>query len=164
MPTGKPQKYNLEKQIKICSKCKTEKSFEEFHSCNKTKSGCSAECIQCFSARRIKNYKSPRGRYNSYKAGAKKRRKEWNITYSQFKKYWNKSCYYCGIKINTIGLDRIDNNMDYFIDNIVSCCSDCNSAKRCMSEPEFLKWVESVYLHSIMPLKNNNFNKEEILT
>lgn len=155
MPTGKPQQYDLDRRVKICSKCNKEKSFDEFHVCGKSKSGRSAECIQCHSKRKYEYYNDVKGRYNSYKFGAKARGKEWDITYSQFKSYWNKPCYYCGRRIDTIGLDRIDNGLGYSINNVVPCCIDCNSGKRCMSESEFLRWIELVYIHSVIPTKNN---------
>ena len=38
---------------------------------------------------------------------------------------FNKSCIYCGRKIN-IGYDRKDNNLGHTKDNVMPCCWDCN--------------------------------------
>lgn len=38
-------------------------------------------------------------------------------------------CHYCGDTLNTTGLDRIDSNGPYSLDNCVPCCSKCNYIK-----------------------------------
>ena len=73
--------------------------------------------------------KSPRGKYNYYKEEAKKRKIQWNLTFKEFMKFWQKPCYYCGEKIETIGLDRIDSRKGYSLENLVPCCRKCNSFK-----------------------------------
>jgi hypothetical protein len=45
------------------------------------------------------------------------------------------------------GLDRIDPSKRHTEDNIVPCCSVCNTAKLDMSIEEFKEWVCRVYLH-----------------
>ncbi len=40
------------------------------------------------------------------------------------------------------GIDRVDNNVGYVLDNAVSCCKVCNRAKYNMAEEEFLSWTE----------------------
>jgi len=78
----------------------------------------------------IKNYsKTPKGKYSRYKVGAKTRGYSFNLTFKEFKSYWQKDCSYCGDPIETIGLDRVDNTKGYSIDNIVSCCKVCNVMK-----------------------------------
>jgi len=48
------------------------------------------------------------------------------------------------LKVN--GVDRINSNIGYEINNVVSCCSKCNYAKHMMNKKEFLNWVEKIYL------------------
>ena len=55
--------------------------------------------------------------------------------------FWNKDCYYCGNKVNGIGLDRIDNRVGYTIKNVVSCCRDCNTMKMILSQREFIEKI-----------------------
>lgn len=43
------------------------------------------------------------------------------------------------------GIDRIDNNKGYTIDNVVPCCKMCNQAKNDYTLQEFQDWVEKIY-------------------
>lgn len=43
------------------------------------------------------------------------------------------------------GIDRIDSSKGYTVENSVSCCKHCNTAKNTMSEIDFLKWIKRVY-------------------
>ena len=93
-----------------------------------------------------------------YKKQAKERGLEFSLTQKQFEEITQKDCYYCGAKPNNIwkntkcngnfiynGIDRIDSNKGYTIDNIVSCCKICNYAKRNLTLEEFQSWIERIY-------------------
>lgn len=59
------------------------------------------------------------------------RRFGYNLTLSQedCEVLWAQPCTYCGITVKTqsgISLDRIDNNLGYLKDNVLSCCGRCN--------------------------------------
>lgn len=82
--------------------------------------------------------KTPKGRYDHYKHGAKARNLPFKITLEQFLDYWNNTCYFCGDIIEGIGLDRLDNTKGYVKNNIVACCSTCNMMKKCQQEKEFI--------------------------
>ena len=87
---------------------------------------------------------SMRSLINSYKIRAKKHGIKYKLTEKQFANLTQKDCYYCGAKPNNVfgrsggtngeyiynGLDRVDNNKDYTIDNVVPCCKRCNRAKK----------------------------------
>ena len=102
-----------------------------------------------------------------YKSMAKKKGLEYNLTEEQFKELTQKDCYYCGIKPKQIikwgggkfgpyiynGLDRINNDKGYGLDNVVSCCKTCNGAKSKLTLQEFRDWVKRIY--------NNMYNKKE---
>lgn len=47
------------------------------------------------------------------------------------------------IKLN--GVDRLDNNLDYTIENSVPCCGWCNTMKREHSEKKFLDKISKIY-------------------
>ena len=79
----------------------------------------------------------PRSKYTIHKAGAKYRSISFEITFEEFMQFWQKDCYYCGKSISSIGLDRIDSTKGYTTDNIVSCCSTCNTAKSTLTQLEF---------------------------
>lgn len=93
----------------------------------------------------IKYNKLPHCKYRTYRANAKQRNREFNLTYKEFLSFWQKPCHYCGDKIETIGLDRIDNKKGYVLDNIISCCAKCNYMKRDLSKEEFIKLCQKIY-------------------
>ena len=74
---------------------------------------------------------------------AKKRKLKWSITKVEAGKLIAGSCFYCGHKglLNEMGIDRRDNSIrEYTIENCVSCCKYCNSAKQDRSESDFRAW------------------------
>lgn len=79
-----------------------------------------------------------KGRYNTYKSGAKYRGHLFDLSVEEFSTFWQKDCSYCGSAITTIGLDRIDSSVGYQIDNLISCCSVCNRMKLDHNEQEWL--------------------------
>jgi len=105
-----------------------------------------------------------------YKNGAKKRNLSFELTSDEFEIITLKNCYYCGCSPkkeikkknkngkgqNYIynGIDRIDSTKGYIIDNIVPCCSDCNYAKRSMTQLEFKNWIIKVYNNYINEIIN----------
>lgn len=88
-----------------------------------------------------------RKRYIDYERGAFERKMVFFLTIKQFKSFWKKPCFYCGSKIETIGLDRIDSRFGYTIDNIVSCCWPCNRMKGGLHRDEFVQQCARVVTH-----------------
>ena len=87
---------------------------------------------------------TPEIRYIHYKSGAKRRKIEFKLTLEEFKTFWQKSCYYCNSKIETIGIDRIDNNNGYNILNCISCCILCNGMKRKQTIKKFISQCKKI--------------------
>jgi hypothetical protein len=75
---------------------------------------------------------------------AAKRNKEWLLTIEEYSAKIKEPCYYCRNKLGQpivvgCGLDRLDNSKGYTLDNVVSCCSFCNTCKMdALSETEML--------------------------
>lgn len=158
--------------LKQCRKCKNKypATNQYFRICNETKCGLRTICKKCarkedkqyriehpdaqqkWWANNQNKYKIyyqkecqiPKNKYSTYKRSAIKRRINWDLTFEQFKTFWQKSCYYCGDKIETIGLDRIDNSKGYNLDNIVSCCKMCNKMKLNYSEKDFINHCKKI--------------------
>lgn len=97
-----------------------------------------------------------------YKHSARKRNLEFSLTNKQLSFLFSGNCYYCGIpphkelihrhsasSFTYNGIDRVDNNKGYIIDNTVSCCKQCNYAKSNQSLEEFLQWAERIYKNKI---------------
>lgn len=111
-------------------------------------------------------WKKPKGEgsfnamYSVRKYNAKLRGIKWNLSKDQVKKIAESSCVYCGLPPSNVsrgsangdyiytGIDRIDSDGGYEIDNIVPCCNDCNKAKLTMSVVEFTEWIKRLVVHN----------------
>lgn len=137
---------------KTCTKCGETKPTTEFHKQSDGRDGLRCDCKSCRKAwgkawreanpERIKAqkkayYKTPAGKFSEYKGQAKKRGIPFLMEFQQFEGLWQKPCYYCGAEIKTIGLDRVDNDGPYHIDNVVPCCWSCNESKRALPLEEW---------------------------
>lgn len=66
---------------------------------------------------------------------AKNGNKEWNISFNDFQKLITTPCYYCKNNLGSLskncgsGLDRINNDKGYTLDNVIPCCYVCNSRR-----------------------------------
>lgn len=93
-----------------------------------------------------------------YKNGALTRNLKWELSNEKAYELFEGECHYCGrIKQNMQqakanngpfeynGIDRLDNALGYIEGNVVSCCKDCNYAKKEMSVDEFLHLIELIY-------------------
>lgn len=89
-------------------------------------------------------YHSINGKYSQYKRTAKNRKRKFELTKEDFMEYWQEPCVYCGSEIQTIGLDRVDNNIGYIKENIVSCCEFCNRIKINMSADFFIEHCKKI--------------------
>ncbi len=92
--------------------------------------------------------------YFDYGYAAKIRNLSFQLTKTQFRKLTKSNCAYCGISPNNIytkknangdyiynGIDRVNNNKGYELDNCVPCCKFCNYAKSKGTKKEFLDWI-----------------------
>jgi hypothetical protein len=88
--------------------------------------------------------------YDEYVRGAMKKNLQFNLSAEQFIKLVNSHCHYCDEYDETrvIGIDRVDSNRGYFIENVVGCCSKCNFMKSDLEKEDFLNHICKIYLHS----------------
>lgn len=111
--------------------------------------------------------------YSSYKDRSKRKKIEFELTKEEFRKIATDNCYFCGVKPYQIfakgkkhknghflhnGLDRIDNQKGYTVENVKPSCEICNKAKRDLSLESFLKWVDRIteYRFNILMERNKN--------
>ena len=76
--------------------------------------------------------KRPQRRFNKLLTSAKKRGLEVKINKEEYKKLiLGKRCYYCSGEVGEAGygLDRLDNQLGYTLENAVPCCGQCNTLK-----------------------------------
>lgn len=97
-----------------------------------------ARRMDAIRAQRREFMRSARGRFVSYKSDAKRRGIPFHLTREVFERLALQPCHYCGRSLLQMGLDRVINEVGYIDDNVVSCCGDCNRAKRKMTKMEFI--------------------------
>lgn len=79
--------------------------------------------------------KTPKGRYSTYKRRAIKRWGQFPLTLEQFVSVISKKCYHCGSA--SYGIDRINNDINYDMSNIVPSCTPCNMGRHTMEIKDF---------------------------
>lgn len=125
--------------MKTCRRCGDEKNVTEFHRATRNPDGRHRWCKSCVSAHSKIRKATPKYRHGYYKANARKRGLEFDLTLEDFEYFWKQPCVYCGGEIQTIGLDRIDNDVGYTRENSIPCCSICNSMKSGQSLLAFIE-------------------------
>ena len=78
------------------------------------------------------------GRFYKFKDNASRRGIPFDLTRKDVACIYKDPCHYCGVDMKVFGMDRVDNDKGYAVDNVVPCCSDCNMAKRMMSREDFI--------------------------
>lgn len=113
---------------------------------------------ECVSTRKAKEETAIKSLYNGYIRQANDRGIKFEISVDDFKIITKKRCQYCGIEPSNIckrkrsvyvynGLDRIDSEKNYTLDNVVPCCSQCNTIKWDMSYHDFINKIKTIYNH-----------------
>ena len=128
----------------ICNKTKQTLSLDEWNNyLTQIAMFNKYNCTRIIS-RNIRLY-SVQGQYGMYRRSAKRRKKFFNLTFEQFKSFLHVPCHYCGsITKNIIGLDRVDNNIGYLMDNCVSCCKVCNIGKNNLLVGNWEGWINNI--------------------
>lgn len=85
-----------------------------------------------------------RRRKSSILGNAKSRGIKVDLSDSEINTLLNSSCYYCG-KGRADGIDRVDSNKSYTIDNVVPCCGICNRMKNKFSLNLFIEQIDRIY-------------------
>ena len=85
--------------------------------------------------------KTPRGKFFRVRDSAKQRGIEFLLTEGQAAEMIKKPCTYCG-KPGLSGIDRIDSNGVYTIENCEPCCYSCNTRKGTKSKEVFLQEIK----------------------
>lgn len=152
---------NRRKKIKCLCDCGIEfitrldgaKSKKGCRSCG-TKYGGKNRILPEFEAAK-RNY------YSSYKGNAVARDLIFNLTRDDFDNLISQNCSYCGMspqdqsylskstkkydKFYASGIDRINNELGYELNNCVPCCKKCNMMKVTMDVNEFTNHILAIY-------------------
>lgn len=99
---------------------------------------------------------------NTYKYRCRKTGLSFGLTLNEFQGLTTANCHYCGDVPSQIyrqhtcshlsdyvynGIDRIDSNKGYVVNNCVSCCKTCNYMKRDMNVEGFHTHINKIFLH-----------------
>lgn len=94
--------------------------------------------------------------YGACKQAALRRKLSFEITYDNYMALTQTNCVYCGRKpfakyitkhgdiFTYNGIDRLDNNKGYTLDNSVTCCWDCNRMKGTLTVTEFIEQCKRI--------------------
>jgi|14BtaG_2_1085337.scaffolds.fasta_scaffold00002_56 transcription elongation factor Elf1 len=134
--------------MRECKICKKTRPLGEYHRSHSSKSGRRINCKFCINKKNQKRRSSKKGRLGVYKEAARGRKIEWNLSDEEFFSFWQSDCSYCGDKIATIGVDRVDNTKAYSVDNVRSCCIVCNRMKMAMGLDEWLSHMRKIIKNS----------------
>jgi hypothetical protein len=144
-----------------CKKCGNECEMRKDSIMNSQRSS----CINCKGNGRIASLEAPINVYfSNYKRNANIGGLEWNLSNEDFNNIITKPCIYCGslpkelqslekyhfvterVKVN--GVDRVNNELGYTLNNCVPCCTMCNKMKLIYSETEFLEHISQIFKYS----------------
>jgi hypothetical protein len=133
--------------MKVCFKCKEEKSYEFFFKHKQTQDGYHSWCKSCCTdgnvKSRIKQNSTIEGRAKVFlrnaRNSAKKRNQEFALELADIVSFWNEQdgfCAYSGRKmtlgaghLNTVSIERIDSSVGYTKENTILVCQAINRMK-----------------------------------
>ena len=99
------------------------------------------KCSKCiYAARLCETYRNNRDIY-LVKRSEIKRKNTWYLTDDFALSLVKSKCYYCNITGIPLGIDRLDSDYPYIIENCVPCCPPCNYMKNVSSENNFLNKI-----------------------
>lgn len=100
--------------------------------------------------------------YYNYKQTAARKEIDFNLSLEEFIPLLSLNCVYCGRspqlsifsgsekykrkekRFAYNGIDRINNDLGYAVDNCITCCSNCNRAKSDLPLEDFLSWIQDI--------------------
>lgn len=103
---------------------------------------------ECHARNELSKRKTPKRKVAVVRRDAKRRKRMIDLTDEHIIQLVSAPCDYCGFKGEFCnGIDRVDNNGHYTIDNSVPCCSICNKMKHVLDKEVFLTKVKCIYEH-----------------
>ena len=124
----------------------------------KTKTGKeSRHCLACYTKMRkvedgrkrtcaIRGFANPIKYYESYKSDAAKKKRTFDLEYTDFVRIVSQPCHYCGKYKETEfnGVDRVDSSLGYNKENCVPACKLCNLFKSAYTTSEFVNHCKAI--------------------
>ena len=146
---------------KRCSVCDQVKSENDFNMRGDVESGRRGVCKKCqhlgmkesmdqYEKRYLEKHGEIRSKERVMSNAGRWRRlckKGTSLTQEEFDVICNSPCVYCGRFFETkgYGVDRLFCDVGYIVDNCVSCCSDCNVAKKQLTPKKFIQLMINIH-------------------
>jgi len=85
--------------------------------------------------------------YSDYEVSARKRGLLFDLEFEAFSELVSKPCEYCDAlsECEVNGIDRVNNDFGYVLENVVPCCSTCNKMKCDYTLEEFKQHIIRIY-------------------
>ena len=132
----KEQKSARDQKYAQANKGKIQKYQKEYRASHKETNAAYQKQYRIKNKDKLDEYKkSPHNRYKSYRNNARKKERNFDFSENDFIEFTKQPCVYCGEYSDTYdgelfnGIDRIDSDLGYSIDNCVPCCAICNRMK-----------------------------------
>ena len=130
--------------------CGCKLTEDTWYPCNKKTSNYICKTCAIVDWNKWKKRNPIKTRLNNIKGNAQLQGHEWSIPNDIGWALISSPCTYCGrIQENGNGLDRVDSNKEYTLDNVTPCCKECNWAKNAQSVKEFKNHVTKIYKYII---------------
>ena len=96
--------------------------------------------------------------YSTYERNARVKNIAFHLSKDELRAIITQNCFYCNIIPQQIqchprsngefiynGIDRLDNNKGYILENVVPCCRRCNFMKNKFHIKEFIEIIRKIY-------------------
>ena len=120
-------------------------------------------CLECNPVKKLPRGQAARNEtLRRYISKARRDGLEFFLSDSEVDILFSGNCFYCGSPPSNVqseqhhkyngpfiysGIDRLDNEAGYTLENCVSCCIMCNKAKRDLPAEEFVSWIHRASNH-----------------
>jgi hypothetical protein len=141
--------YTLENTVSCCEMCNMMKgNLSEYIFIERCRyilshNGLIDEDIPCTNAYPLRTCSE----YNKYSNTAKQKGLEFQLNKDQYFRLINQPCFICGNETyyrNINGIDRLSSDEGYYIENVKSCCSECNYFKCNYDYDNFMTKVKQI--------------------
>ena len=152
--THKEQKAAADKRYAQDNKEKIQQYQKEYRETHKLSNAEYQKQYRTKNKDRLDEYKkAPHTRYKNYQRNAKQKNRNFDLSEDDFTEITKQSCIYCGEYSDTYngelfnGIDRIDSNLGYSMDNCVPCCATCNRMKMDMNVNDWIGKMKKIIDH-----------------
>ena len=105
------------------------------------------------------------GNYCNFNRIAKERLLSFELSIEQFEYVTKQNCYICGkenTEIHKNGIDRLDNDIGYILENCRPCCTECNFMKGIYSYDVFIEKLKLIYNKHLQTIQYTTISSDYV--